>query len=190
MRIALRQLFLDFLSTIVFVVLYSWTGDRVLSIGLAIAVGVGQFLVARLRGRPIDAMQWLALGLVVVFGGASLITQDNRFIMVKPSIIHAAVGIVMLRPGWMDRYLPDVARDNMPEHTVLIAGYCWAGLMFALAAANLVIALAMPFYIWGWYVAIVPLAAKLAGVGAQYLVMRWLVIRRMRARTATLPAAE
>ena len=82
MRIALRQLFLDFLSTIVFVALYSWTGSRALSIGLAIAVGVGQFVVAKLRGRPIDAMQWLALGLVVVFGGASLITQDNRFIMV------------------------------------------------------------------------------------------------------------
>ena len=190
MRIALRQLFLDFLSTIVFVALYAWTGSRALSIGLAIAVGVGQFLFARLRGRPIDAMQWLALGLVVVFGGASLITQDNRFIMVKPSIIHAAVGIVMLRPGWMDRYLPSQARDNMPEHAVLIAGYCWAALMFALAAANLVIALTLPFYIWGWYVAVVPLAAKLVAIFAQYLVMRWLVIRSLRARAATVTAAE
>ncbi len=190
MRIALRQLFLDFLSTIVFVALYAWTGSRSLSIGLAIAVGVGQFLFARLRGRPVDAMQWLALGLVVVFGGASLITQDNRFIMVKPSIIHAAVGIVMLRPGWMDRYLPSQARDNMPERAVLIAGYCWAALMFALAAANLVIALTLPFYIWGWYVAVVPLAAKLAAVAAQYLIMRWLVIRSLRARAATVAAAE
>jgi intracellular septation protein A len=190
MRIALRQLFLDFLSTIVFVALYAGTGSRALSIGLAIAVGVGQFVFAKLRGRPVDAMQWLALGLVVVFGGASLITQDNRFIMVKPSIIHAAVGIVMLRPGWMDRYLPNEARDNMPEHAALIAGYCWAALMFALAAANLVIALTLPFYVWGWYVAVVPLAAKLAAIGAQYLVMRSLVIRRIRARAATAAAAE
>jgi len=190
MRIAFRQLFFDFLSTIVFVALYAWTGSRALSIGLAIAVGVSQFVVAKLRGRPIDAMQWLALGLVIVFGGASLITQDNRFIMVKPSIIHGAVGIVMLRPGWMDRYLPSQARDNMPEHAVLIAGYCWAALMFALAIANLVIALTLQFYIWGWYVAVVPLAAKLVAVVAQYLVMRGLVIRSLRARAATVPAAE
>jgi|SRR5579871_6118624 len=188
MRIALRQLFLDFLSTIAFVALYSLTGSRALSIGVAIAIGVGQLLFARWRGRAVDSMQWLALGLVVVFGGASLITQDNRFIMVKPSIIHAAIGIVMLRRGWMDRYLPSEARDNMPEHAALIAGYGWAALMFALAAVNLIVALTQPFYVWGWYVAVIPLAAKLAAISAQYLIMRSLVIRRLRIRAATASA--
>jgi hypothetical protein len=62
--------------------------------------------------------------------------------------------------------------------------------MFALAAANLVIALTLPFYVWGWYVAVVPFAAKLAAIGAQYLVMRSLVIRRVRARAAAAAAAE
>ena len=96
----------------------------------------------------------------------------------------------MLRPGWMDRYLPGQARDNLPEHVVLIAGYCWAALMFALAAANLIIALTLPFYVWGWYVAVVPLAAKLVAIATQYLVMRSLVIRRVRARAVAVPAAE
>ena len=57
-------------------------------------------------GRPIDAMQWLALGLVAVLGAATLITQNGRFIMAKPTAIHWAIGTVMLRRGWMARYLP------------------------------------------------------------------------------------
>ena len=68
----------------------------------------------KLTGRPIDAMQWLALGLVLVLGAATLITQDSRFIMVKPTVVHWAIGAVMLRHGWMTRYLPPIARDNLP----------------------------------------------------------------------------
>ena len=50
----------------------------------------------------------MSLGLVVVLGGATMLTQNPRFMMVKPTIIHLAVAAVMLRPGWMIRYLPEV----------------------------------------------------------------------------------
>jgi len=44
-------------------------------------------------------MQWLSFALVVVLGAAALLTDDPRFMMAKPSIVHFAVGAVMLRPG-------------------------------------------------------------------------------------------
>ena len=66
---------------------------------------------------------------MLVLGGATLIANDGRFIMVKPSITHTAIGIVMLRPGWMGRYLPPIATDNLSQATSsLVAGYCWAGM--------------------------------------------------------------
>ena len=34
--------------------------------------------------------------------------------MVKPTLVHWAIGAVMLRHGWMTRYLPPIARDNLP----------------------------------------------------------------------------
>ena len=75
----------------------------------------GQVVLLKLRGRPVDAMQWLSLGLVVVMGGATLLTHDRHFIMVKPTIIYLAVGAVMLKPGWMNRYLPAIVQENAPD---------------------------------------------------------------------------
>src|SRR5579871_3076902 len=99
MRTALVQLLSDFLSAIIFLALYGGTGNLYLAAGAAILVSLAQFAAAKIRRQPFDIMQWLILGMVVVLGSATLITQDSRFIMVKPSIIHFAVGAVMLRPG-------------------------------------------------------------------------------------------
>jgi intracellular septation protein A len=148
MRTALAQLLSDFLSAIVFLIIYGSTDNLYLATGAAIATSVAQFAIAKIRGRPVDAMQWLVLGMVVVLGSATLITQDGRFIMVKPSIVHFAVGAVMLRRGWMMRYLPPIARDNIPESVLVGAGYAWAALMVGLGALNVIIAVALPFAVW------------------------------------------
>src|SRR6267378_8683300 len=147
MRTALLQLLSDFLSAIVFLIVYGTTDNLYLATGAAIAVSAVQFAVFKIRGRRVDPMQWLILGMVVVLGSATLITQDSRFIMVKPSIVHFAVGAVMLRRGWMMRYLPPIVRDNTPESVLLAAGYAWAALMFTLGAF-IVIALTLPFRVW------------------------------------------
>ena len=138
MRTALQQLLLDFLSAIVFLAIYALSDSVTLATTIAVAVGIAQFAVMKLTGRPIDAMQWLALGLVLVLGAATLITQDSRFIMVKPTVVHWAIGAVMLRHGWMMRYLPPIARDNLPLSVMVKAGYAWAALMFLLGGLNLV----------------------------------------------------
>ena len=65
MRTALQQLLLDFLSAIVFLAVYALSDSITLATIIAVAVGIAQFAVMKLTGRPIDAMQWLALGLVL-----------------------------------------------------------------------------------------------------------------------------
>jgi len=121
MQTAMRQLLSDFLSAIVFLVVYGLSDNIYLATAAAVGVAAAQVAIMKSRGQPIDAMQWLVLGLVLVLGAATLITSDSRFIMVKPSIIHCAVGAVMLRRGWMIRYLPPIARDNLPESVMVTA---------------------------------------------------------------------
>ena len=140
MQTALYQLAEDFLSTIVFLIAYFATGNLYLAVILAIVVGVGQFVLLKRRGRTLDAMGWLSLGFAIALGGATLITDDSRFIMAKPSVIHFAIAVVMLRPGWLKRYMPDVVRENVPERVLVASGYAWAALMIVLGLANLVIA--------------------------------------------------
>ena len=64
MRQALWQLLNDFLSAILFLVVYLVSGNLVIAAALAIAVGVAQLARLKLTGRPIEPMQWMSLGLV------------------------------------------------------------------------------------------------------------------------------
>ena len=50
------------------------------------AFGVAQIGWEFAREKPIDAMQWMSLFLVVGSGAATLFTDDPRFVMVKPSL--------------------------------------------------------------------------------------------------------
>jgi intracellular septation protein len=181
MRTALQQLLLDFLSAIVFLAIYALSDSVTLATTIAVAVGIAQFAVMKLTGRPIDAMQWLALGLVLVLGAATLITQDSRFIMVKPTVIHWAIGGVMLRHGWMTRYLPPIARDNLPLNVMVISGYAWAALMFLLGGLNLFIAATMSFRAWAWFITFGAVGAKVVAFLAQYWILRSIVRRKLRA---------
>jgi len=177
----MRQLLSDFLSAIVFLVVYGLSDNIYLATAAAVGVAAAQVAIMKSRGQPIDAMQWLVLGLVLVLGAATLITSDSRFIMVKPSIIHCAVGAVMLRRGWMIRYLPPIARDNLPESVMVTAGYAWAALMFALGFVNLIIATGFSFRVWAWFITFGAIGAKVAAFLIQYAVFRTIIGRKLRA---------
>jgi intracellular septation protein A len=186
MRIALQQLASDFLSAIVFLALYLLTGSVTLATSVAIAAGVGQIVFMKMGGRPIETMQWLALMLVIVLGTATLITQDSRFIMVKPSLIHWAIGAVMLRYGWMTRYLPPIARDNPPAEVMVFAGYAWAGLMFMLGALNFIIATTMSVHAWAWFITVGAVGAKVMAFLLQYVTFKSIIRRKLTAEAAAV----
>jgi intracellular septation protein len=179
---ALRPLASDFRSTIVFVGFYAATArlDSAVRISVAtgagIAVGCLQIAYLHWRGRPIDAMNWASLGLVVVLGSATLLTHDPRFVMVKPTFIAFAIAVVMLRRNWMARYLPPIVIENVSPRVPLIWGYVWCAAFFALGAANLVVAFAFGVKTWAWFVAVVPISVKLALFLAQYAQLRHAVV--------------
>jgi intracellular septation protein len=192
MRTALYQLAEDFLSTIVFLIAYLTTGNLYLAVILAIAVGVGQFVLLKRRGRTPDVMGWLSLGLAIALGGAALITSDSRFIMAKPSVIHFAIGVVMLRRGWMARYMPEIVKQNVPERVLIGCGYAWAALMFVLGALNLYVAARYSVEVWAWFISVGAVGAKVAAFLIQYAVIQILVRRNLRlaAKSAASPLAS
>lgn len=175
-----RQLLVDFFSTIVFLVAYFATGDVLIATGVAIAGAVGQFIVARVRGVSLDVMTWASLALVIVLGSATLLTHDQRFVLMKPSIAHFAIGSIMLRRGWMLRYSPDIVKDNIP-HLVIAAGYAWAALMFALGAGVIAVAMTGDLKLWTFYVTVIAIGAKAVAFAIQYAVFRIVITKKLRA---------
>src|ERR1700684_3966268 len=94
-----KFLLLDLASTFIFLILVLLTKNVTLAIVLGMVFGVAQIGWEFARKKPVGAMQWMSLILVVGFGGVSLLTNDPRFVMIKPSLIYVIIGVVMLKPG-------------------------------------------------------------------------------------------
>jgi intracellular septation protein len=170
----------DFLSTIVFLVVYFATDNVLLATGVAIAGAVAQVVYARVKGEALGYMTWASLALVIVLGGATLLTNDPRFVLAKPAIGHFAIGAIMLKRGWMLRYLPPIVTETIPEYATF-AGYAWAVLMFALAGGTIAIASTGDMKLWAFYVSVVLIGAKIAAFAIQYVAFRILITNRLRA---------
>src|SRR3954467_8563109 len=183
MKDVFARLASDFFSTILFLALYLTTGNIALATGVAIAGAVSQVIYARVRGQPLGFMTWASLGLVVVLGGATLLTSDPRFVLAKPSIAHFAIGEIMLKRGWMLRYMPPIVSDSIPEY-VTAAGYAWAALMFALGLGVIAVAATGDVKLWAFYVSVVAIGGKVAAFAVQYVAFRLAVTSRIRAARA------
>ncbi len=173
----------DFLWSIVFLVLYLVTGNVVLGTSVAIAGALAQAIHARLTGKELGYMSWASLGLVIVLGGATILTHDPRFVLAKPAIAHFAIGAIMLKRGWMLRYLPPIVIETVPEY-ITMAGYAWAALMFAIGAGTIAVAATGDLKLWAFYVSFVAIGAKLLAFAIQYVTLRVLITNRIRAARA------
>jgi intracellular septation protein len=174
-------LFLDMAATLFFLALYLLTHNLALSVVLGMALGITQISWQLACRKPIDTMQWMSLFLVLGAGTVTLITNDPRFVMIKPSVIYIIVGVVMLKRGWMNRYLPPVAIQLVPD-IAIIFGYVWSGLMFFSAVLNVIIALNFSVVTWSVAMSIYGIVSKLALFLIAYATMRIIAGRRYRQR--------
>ena len=174
-----KLLLLDMAATLFFLGLYLLTHNIPLSVVLGMALGIAQIGWQFARGKPIDTMQWMSLFLVLGAGTVTLITNDPRFIMIKPSAIYIIVGVVMLKRGWMNRYLPPIAIELVPDIAVIL-GYVWSGLMFFSAALNVIVALNFDVVAWSVTMSIYGVASKAALFLIGYTVMRSIGVARRR----------
>jgi intracellular septation protein len=187
MKDILGRLGSDFLSAIAFLVVYLLTDNVVLATSVAIAGAIAQVIRARVTGNELSFMTWASLALVIVLGSVTILTRDPRFVLAKPSIAHFAIGAIMLKRGWMLRYMPQIAVETIPEY-ITAAGYAWAALMFVLGAGTIAVAATGDLKLWAFYVSFVAIGAKLLAFAIQYAVFRILITNRVRAARAAVGA--
>jgi len=114
------KLLLDFLPIVLFFVSFKWAGSNpeqaqsmlepilgsisnaevqtaqlpiLLATVVAILATVLQIVYQKATGKKVENMQWIGLILIAVFGGATLILQNETFIKWKPTVLYLA------RPG-------------------------------------------------------------------------------------------
>ena len=177
-----RVLVLDLASTILFLVVFLLSDNLFLAVGLGMALGVAQIAWQYHRKQPIGSLQWLSVVLVLASGTATFLTHDPTFVMLKPSIIYCVVGLVMLKRGWMNRYLPPEAAPVADIGTLF--GYIWAGLMFGSAVINIALALSFDPKTWAAFMSTWGLASKIGLFLIQYATMNIIGRRRRLAAVA------
>jgi intracellular septation protein len=182
---AARLLLLDLASTVLFLVLFLVTHNTILSVSLGMALGLTQIGIQFVRRKPIDTMEWLSLFLIIAAGTATLLTDDPRFVLFKPSVIYVIVGVVLLKPGWMNRYLPAIARAVASDVGVIV-GFVWAGLMFVSAAVNAFVALAWSVPTWAMVMPVFGIVSKVVVFLSGFATIRLTAGRRIGA----MPALE
>lgn len=179
---AARPLANDLLSSLLFAALIAMNVDRQIATLVAIGVGLGHVVLWMLLRKPIAPLQWASLALVLTFGTVSLVLHDVRFLMAKPTLVYLILTAMMLKRGWMLRYMPSAAIGH-GEAPMVVFGYVWAGLMALTAVANLVVAARFPD-VWPAFVAIFPTTSKIALFAIQFGAVRHLTIRSVRAQQA------
>lgn len=145
------KLLADWLPILAFFIAYKLS-DLQTATALAIVLSLVMIGLMRLRGMPIDRMQWIGLILIVVFGGATLFLQDERFIKIKPTVLYGVLALVLLVPTWLGRRPPlqSLLSDKLqladPHWRML--NIAWAVFFSLMAGLNLAVAYSFDTDTW------------------------------------------
>lgn len=108
---------------------------------LATVLQVGYLLV---RGRKVDNMLWLSLGVILVAGGATIYFHDDLFIKWKPTILYwaFAVALFVAQVFYKKNLMRSVMEANitLPEPMWSRLGYAWILFFVAMGLLNLLMA--------------------------------------------------
>ena len=179
----------DFASTALFYVMLACGLDVRASMGIGLALGLGQFVYMLIRRRRASAMQVASVALVVLVGALTLETNDARIIFWKVSIIYLVLGGSMLRPGWMRRHVPPIALSHLDVRALAPWEQAWAVLLILTAGLNLLLAFNVSPREAAMAFGVSALASKVALFAVQYLILRGCARRSMRARLEVAAAA-
>ncbi|MFT3815924.1 MAG: septation protein A [Acidovorax sp.] len=137
------KLLLDFFPIILFFAAFKVWGIYTAT-AVAIAATVAQIAYLRLRHGKVEPMQWVSLGVIVVFGGATLLAHNDTFIKWKPTVLYwlmggaLAVGQIVFRKNLIRSLMG--AQMQLPDDVWRVMNWSWAGFFAVMGALNLWVA--------------------------------------------------
>ncbi|VVD66041.1 septation protein A [Pandoraea pneumonica] len=141
----------DLLPVILFFVAFKFAGIYVAT-GIAIAATIAQVIWMWVRHRKVEPMQWVSLGIIVVFGGATILLHNDTFIKWKPTALYWLFAVTLFVAELMfDKNLIRAMMEKqmaLPEHLWRSVNFSWALFFLAMGALNLVIAYQFSTDVW------------------------------------------
>ena len=96
--------------------------DIFIATAVAIVAAIVQIGWLWFRRRQVDKMMWINLAVIVVFGGATLISQDETFIKWKPTVLYWLIATVLLLSNLIFR---KNLIQTMLEKQIVVPAFVW-----------------------------------------------------------------
>ena len=119
---------------------------------VVIVATIAQIVWVRWRHGKVDKMLWISLGLVVVFGGMTLIFQNENFIKWKPTILYwvfagsMAFSALFLKKNAIKSMLGE--QLELPDPIWHKLNLAWMGFFLIMGVINLIVAFNFPTDTW------------------------------------------
>jgi intracellular septation protein len=124
----MKQL-LEFFPILLFFVAYKLY-DIYIATAVVIGATIVQVAIAWFKYRKVETMQWITLGLVIVFGGATIILHDEQYLKWKFSIIEWLFGLAFLSSHFIGK---KTFIERMMSSNLTLPANIWQRLNFSWA---------------------------------------------------------
>lgn len=122
-------------------VTYKFT-DIYVATSVAIVASLAQVGYLKLAGKKVEPMMWIALGLIVVFGGLTIILKNEMFVKWKPTILFATMAAAIAMAQFIFKKNPISMMFNnqikAPDAVWRKLSIAWILFLLLVAVLNLV----------------------------------------------------
>jgi intracellular septation protein len=145
------KLLVDFFPVALFFVAFKVKGIFIATM-VAIIASVLQIGYMLFTKKKVEPMMWLSLGIISVFGGATLLLHNELFIKWKPSILYWTIGLAMLTGQMIFKKLAIQGllgkQMALPQQTWKVLNISWSLFFLALGGINIFVALSFSTDTW------------------------------------------
>jgi intracellular septation protein len=137
------KLLLDFFPIILFFVAFKLWGIYTAT-AVAIVATVAQIGWLRYKTGKVEPMQWVSLGVIVLFGGATIVAHNDTFIKWKPTVLYwlmagtLAAGQLFFRKNLLKSLMG--SQMELPDAAWRVTNWTWIVFFAVMGALNLWVA--------------------------------------------------
>jgi intracellular septation protein len=145
------KLLFDLFPVILFFVAFKVSG---IFVATAVAIGAtfAQIGWVWWRHRKVDTMLWISLGIITVFGGATLLFQNETFIKWKPTVLYWVFASALLggKLFFKRNLIRSMLGDKlqMPDLAWHKLNLSWIGFFIVMGLLNLFVAYSYDTDVW------------------------------------------
>lgn len=137
------KLLFDLFPLILFFAAYR-VFDIFVATGVAMAAVIAQVAWLRIRNHKIEAMHIISLVVIIVFGGATIVTENEVFIRWKPTILYWCFSVILFVSQYVFKK-PGIeyvmgSQMNLPAHVWNKMNLSFALFTFVMGVLNLYVA--------------------------------------------------